>query len=77
MSSNKQEYTLDDGRIVTVEYDDYNICRVTKECMELLIGLYKQGREDERKHIVGILFGIDRQVAELVKAILNNEKGQK
>lgn len=34
-------------------------------------------RADERSHIVGILFGIDRQVAELVKEILNNEKAHK
>lgn len=34
-------------------------------------------RAEERSHIVGILFGIDRQVAELVKEILNNEKAHK
>lgn len=28
---------------------------------------------DERKHILDILSGIDRQMAELVKEILNNE----
>lgn len=35
---------------------------------------YEQGKADEKKHIVGILFGIDRQVAELVKEILNKEQ---
>lgn len=30
-------------------------------------------RAEEQTHIVGILFGIDRQVAELVKEILNKE----
>lgn len=35
---------------------------------------YEKGRADEREHIVSILFGIDSQVAELVKEILNNEQ---
>lgn len=39
--------------------------------------IYNKGKADEREHIVGILFGIDRQVAELVKEILNDEKEQK
>lgn len=38
---------------------------------------YDDGVDDERDHIINILFGIDKQIAEMVKEVLNNEKGQK
>ena len=45
MTYNK-EYTLHNGKKIYVEYDDHNICQITKECIEMLLGLYQQGRAD-------------------------------
>ena len=45
MTYNK-EYTLHNGQKIYVQYDDHNICQITKECIEMLIDLYQQGRED-------------------------------
>ena len=41
-----KEYTLHNGKKIYAEYNEYNICQVTKECMEMLLDLYKQGRVD-------------------------------
>ena len=46
MTYNKEEYILHNGKKISVIYDDHNICKVTKECMEMLIDLYQQGRAD-------------------------------
>ena len=46
MTYHKEEYTLHNGRKIYAEYNEYNICQVTKECMELLLDLYQQGRAD-------------------------------
>ena len=45
MTYNK-EYTLHNGKKIYAEYDDHNVCQVTKECIEMLIDLYQQGRAD-------------------------------
>lgn len=45
MTYNK-EYTLHNGNKIYVQYDDHNICQITKECLEMLLGLYQQGRTD-------------------------------
>ena len=45
MTYNK-EYTLHNGKKIYAEYNEYNICQVTKECIEMLLDLYKQGRVD-------------------------------
>ena len=45
MTYNK-EYTLHNGKKIYAEYNEYNICQVTKECIEMLLDLYKQGRAD-------------------------------
>ena len=42
----KEEYTLHNGKKIYAEYNEYNICQVTKECIELLLDLYQQGRVD-------------------------------
>ena len=42
----KVEYTLQNGKKISVIYDERNICQVTKECIEMLLDLYKQGRAD-------------------------------
>ena len=42
----KVEYTLQNGKKISVIYDERNICQVTKECIEMLLDLYKQGRVD-------------------------------
>lgn len=44
MTYHKEEYTLPNGKKVYVQYDDHNICQVTKECIEMLLDLYQQGR---------------------------------
>ena len=46
MTYHKEEYTLHNGQKIFVLYDDQNVCKVTKECMEMLLDLYKQGRVD-------------------------------
>ena len=46
MTYNKEEYILHNGKKISVIYDDHNVCKVTKECMEMLIDLYQQGRAD-------------------------------
>ena len=42
----EEEYTLHNGKKIYALYDDHNVCQVTKECIEMLIDLYQQGRED-------------------------------
>ena len=46
MTYHKEEYTLHNSKKISVIYDDHNVCKVTKECMEMLIDLYQQGRAD-------------------------------
>ena len=46
MTYYKEEYTLHNGQKIYVEYDDHNICQVTKDCIEMLLDLYQQGRAD-------------------------------
>ena len=45
MTYNK-EYTLHNGKKIYAEYNEYNICQVTKERIEMLLDLYQQGRAD-------------------------------
>ena len=45
MTYNK-EYTLHNGQKIYVQYDEYNISKITKECIEMLLDLYQQGRAD-------------------------------
>ena len=46
MTYHKEEYTLHNGQKIYVLYDDHNVCQVTKECIEMLLDLYQQDRED-------------------------------
>ena len=46
MTYHKEEYTLHNGQKIYAEYNEYNVCKVTKECIEMLLDLYKQGRAD-------------------------------
>ena len=48
----KEEYTLHNGKKIYALYDDHNVCKVTKECIEMLIDLYQQGREDAIEEFV-------------------------
>ena len=45
MTYNK-EYTLHNGQKIYAEYNEYNVCKATKECIEMLLDLYQQGRTD-------------------------------
>ena len=45
MTYNK-EHTLHNGTKIYVQYDDHNICQITKECLEILLDLYQQSRAD-------------------------------
>ena len=45
MTYNK-EYTLHNGKKIYAEYNEYNICQVTKDCIEMLLDLYQQSRAD-------------------------------
>ena len=46
MTYHKKEYTLHNGKKIYVLYDDQNVCKVTKDCIEMLLDLYQQGRAD-------------------------------
>ena len=46
MTYHKKEYTLHNGKKIYALYDDHNVCKVTKECIEMLLDLYQQGRAD-------------------------------
>ena len=46
MTYHKEEYTLHNGNKIYAQYDDHNICQITKECLEMLLDLYQQGRAD-------------------------------
>lgn len=46
MTYHKEEYTLHNGQKIYAEYNEYNICQVTQECIEMLLDLYQQGRAD-------------------------------
>ena len=46
MTYHKEEYTLHNGQKIYALYDDQNVCQVTKECIEMLLDLYQQGRTD-------------------------------
>ena len=46
MTYHKEEYTLHNGKKIYALYDDHNVCKVTKECIEMLLDLYQQGRTD-------------------------------
>lgn len=46
MTYHKTEYTLHNGKKIYALYDEYNVCKVTKECIEMLLDLYQQGRAD-------------------------------
>ena len=46
MTYHKEEYTLHNGNKIYALYDDHNVCKATKECIEMLLDLYQQGRED-------------------------------
>lgn len=46
MTYHKEEYTLHNGQKIYALYDEYNICQVTQESIEMLIDLYQQGRAD-------------------------------
>ena len=41
-----KEYTLHNGKKIYAEYNEYNVCQVTKDCIELLLDLYQQDRAD-------------------------------
>ena len=46
MTYHKEEYTLHNGQKIYVQYDEYNISKITKECIEMLLDLYQQGRTE-------------------------------
>ena len=51
MTYNK-EYTLHNGQKIYAEYNEYNVCKATKECIEMLLDLYQQGRADAIEEFV-------------------------
>ena len=55
-----KEYTLHNGQKIYAEYNEYNICQVTKECIEMLIDLYQQGRTDAVDECIEVFRNIPR-----------------
>ena len=49
MTYHKEEYTLHNGKKIYVQYDNHNICQVTKECMEMLLDLHWQGKTEAKE----------------------------
>ena len=60
MTYHKEEYTLHNGKKIYAEYNEYNICQVTKECIEMLIDLYQQGRADAIDECIEVFRNIPR-----------------
>lgn len=46
MTYYNERYTLHNGKEIYALYDEYNVCHVTKDSLEMLLDLYQQGRED-------------------------------
>ena len=46
MTYSKVEYTLYNGKKVYALYDEYNVCQITKDNLEMLLDLYQQARTD-------------------------------
>ena len=46
MTYHKEEYTLHNGKKVYALYDEYNVCQITKDSLEMLLDLYQQGRAE-------------------------------
>ena len=46
MTYYNERYTLHNGKEIYVLYDECNVCHATKECIEMLLDLYQQGRAD-------------------------------
>ena len=46
MTYHKEEYTLHNGKKIYALYDEHNVCQATKECIEMLLDLYQQGRTE-------------------------------
>ena len=46
MTYHKEEYTLHNGKKVYALYDEYNVCQITKDSLEMLLELYRQGRTE-------------------------------
>ena len=55
-----KESTLHNGQKIYAEYNEYNICQVTKECIEMLIDLYQQGRVDAVDECIEVFRNIPR-----------------
>ena len=52
MTYYKEEYTLYNGKKIYALYDEYNVCQVTKDCIEMLLDLYQQGRVEAIEEFV-------------------------
>ena len=46
MTYHKEEYTLHNGKKIYAEQNEYNVCQLTKDCIEMLLDSYQQGRAD-------------------------------
>ena len=46
MTYSKVEYTLYNGKKVYALYDEYNVCQITKDSLEMLLDLHQQARAD-------------------------------
>ena len=52
MTYYNERYTLHNGKEIYVLYDECNVCHATKECIEMLLDLYQQGRTDAIEEFV-------------------------
>ena len=64
MTYHKEEYTLHNGQKIYALYDDHNVCKVTKECIEMLLDLYQQGRADAIDELARKLYEVCNEMIE-------------
>ena len=78
MTYHKEEYTLHNGKKIYALYDEHNVCQATKECIEMLLDLYQQGRveaiDEAKNKIVRHLNDYALQEAPIYQDDLANQR---
>ena len=64
MTYYNEKYTLHNGKEIYALYDECNVCHVIKECLEMLLGLYQQGRTDAIEEAKNGVIEITEQLKE-------------
>lgn len=73
MTYHKEEYTLHNGNKIYALYDEHNVCQATKECIEMLIDLYQQGRTEAIDELSSIVLKELKEIAKDKEYYFNND----